>query len=443
VSRRSDLVAGLRGLVPIDSPAGSAAFLARRARRAAPLAALVWFAAAVVSTAQVPTPRSPGVEPLAGSARATAPASPASFVSFQRQLADATTRGDLAAAAAIAERQHRLFPDEMKATADLGAAELARGDTQRAEALLRSAIGQPTRLFTGRVAPVIANIYANLGRIALAKNRPQDAVRSLRTAIVYAPEAAPPRYDLASALAAVGDTERSARELRAAFALDLSAARPSDYRLMARLCELTGNELGAARAFDALLARNPSDIDVRLEHAALMRRVDRRASALFDLLYARMLAHADDPRLAAIADGIAELRAESASPRSDRRLAALFSYLDDAASGRYDDALLTIRDVMAAEPNAFVPRLLLARACAETGRMAEAERTLEQLVAEDGSSVPALAELVSLMYRQTRLEAASALVDRARRLDAENVRLREVVAAWEPESGARMSSPQR
>ena len=53
----------------------------------------------------------------------------------------------------------------MKATADLGDVYLARGDAERAEPLLRSAITQPSRLFTNSPAPVLGGIYANLGQL--------------------------------------------------------------------------------------------------------------------------------------------------------------------------------------------------------------------------------------------------------------------------------------
>ncbi len=394
------------------------------------LTGLLLVGVATVASAQVPTPRPSAIEPRARARTATATVPVDSFASLQRQLADARARGDLAVAIAVAERQHRLFPNEMKATADLGDVCLARGDAARAEPLLRAAMKQPSRHYTGRVAPVVATIYANLGQIALAKGRPKDAIPSLQLAADYSPGAGRARYILASALAAVGETERGTKELRAAFYDEASAAVPGDYVLLARLHERAGDRISAARAFEAALTRYPLDVDLRLERAALMRGRGRSADALFDLVYARMLAHADDARLTAIATRISELRAETTSARPDPRLRAMFAYLDDAASGRPDDALRSIREVVAVEPEAFVPRLLLARTCADTGRMAEAERTLALLVTEDASSVPALAELAALMYAQGRVDAARPVVERARGLDAGNARLREVLGIW-------------
>lgn len=396
------------------------------------LTAFLWFGIATVASAQVPTPRPSAIEPRSPARAAAATVPVDSFASLQRQLADARSRGDLARATTIAERQHALFPNEMKATADLGDVCLARGDVARAEPLLRAAMKQPTRHYTGRVAPVVATIYANLGRIALDGGRPKDAIPSLQLAADYSSGEGRARFVLASALAAVGEIERGTRELRAAFYADGSAALPGDYLLLARLHERAGDRISAARAFDAALARYPLDVDIRLERAALMRGRGRSADALFDLVYARMLAHAGDSRLPTIAARIAELRDAGGSPRPDPRLGATFAYLDDAANGRLDDALRSIRDVVTAGPEAFVPRLMLARACADTGRMTEAERTLAQLIVEDVSSVPALAEMAALMYAQGRVDAARSIVERARGLDAENVRLREVLRLWAP-----------
>jgi tetratricopeptide (TPR) repeat protein len=395
------------------------------------LAALVCVGTAAAAGAQVPSKRSSDAASSPRvSARSAAVSAPESFPALQRRLADAMARGDLAGAVAIAERQHELFPDEMKATADLGGVYLARGDSERAEPLLRAAITQPSRHYRGLVAPVAAKLYASLGEIALAKGRPREAIPSLQRAADYAPTAARVRFMLASACEAAGEVERSTREIRAAFHADGSAARADDFVLLARALERSGNELGAAQAFEAALARFPLDVGLRLERAAMMRSRGRPSAALLDLVYARMLAHAGDARLAEIADRIGELRAEVSSPRRDAKLSATISHLDDAASGRHDEALRTIREVVDAEPRSFVARLLLSRSCAATGRLLEAERTLAELTAEDPSSVPALAELAAVMYAQGRRDAARRLVERARQLDAGNARLREVIAAW-------------
>ena len=57
---------------------------------------------------------------------------------------------------------------------------------------------------------------------------------------------------------------------------------------------------------------------------------------------------------------------------------------------------------------------------------------IDSSCSEDPSSVPALAELAAIMFAEGRRDAARQLVDRARRLDAENARLREVLETWKP-----------
>jgi tetratricopeptide (TPR) repeat protein len=401
-------------------------------------AATVWHPAPAAGS-QIPTPHT--ADPTRPAPRPVSPAQPPiqiapqddSFASLQRRLAEAMQKNDLAGAVTIAERQHRLFPNEMKATADLGDVYLARGDADRAEPLLRAAITQPSKLYTSNVAPVLGGIYANLGQISLAKGHAQDAIGQLQRAVDYAPTAARPRFLLASAFAIAGEADRSTREIRAAFDIDSTAARPGDYVLLARSLRRSGNLTAANDAVEAAVKRFPLDIDIRVERAELLRARKRSGEALCDLLYAQMLAPANDPRLAPVADAITQLRneAEAASADDpDPELVSLLSYLDDASTGQYDEALPTIADVVAADPQSPVTRLLLGRAYLETGRMAEAERVLTELVDQDPSNVPALAELARLYFAEGRSGAASRTVARARSVAPDNPRLREIIDAW-------------
>jgi tetratricopeptide (TPR) repeat protein len=388
-------------------------------------AALVWPAAS--ARGQIPTP-----QPSEAATRMAQPSQDDSFPALQHRLADAMAKGDLERAAAVAEHQHTLFPNEMKATADLGDVYLARGDAERAEPLLRAAITQPSTLYTNSIAPVLGEIYENLGQIALAKGQAQDAISQLQRAVDYSPTSARPRFLLAAAFAVVGETERSAREVRAAFDIDSSVARVSDYLLLARSLRLSNNLPAAAQAVDAGIERFPHDVDLRVERAAMLRARKQTAESLCELIYVQMLLHAGDPRTAALATEISGIRAEADAPSSadgPTELKSLFSYLDDAGTGQYDEALPTIQEVAATDPG-FVPHLLLARAFAETGRMAEAEHVLQDLVTRDPSSVPALAELAGVLFAEGRSEAATQIVDRARAIDPENVRLREVMQSW-------------
>ncbi len=378
--------------------------------------------AAPPTRAQIPTPR----------ATEAVSSQDESFPSLQRRLADAIAKGDRDQAIAIAERQHTLFPEEMKATADLGDAYLTRGDAERAEPLLRAAITQPSRLYTNNVAPVLGTIYANLGQIALARGQAKEAITHLQRAVDYAPTAARARFMLASAFAVTGDADRSLREIRAAFDIDRSAAQPDDYLLLARALNRSGNVTAAIDAMESAVKRYPFDADMRIELAAMLRAGRRSTGALCELLYAQMLIHPGDPHAPAIADGIAQIRAELdvATPEPPPDLEMLFSYLDDASTGQYDEALPTIQEVVGVNPSAFVPRLLLGHTYAATGRLGAAEALLTRLVVEDPSSVPALAELANLYFTQQRADSARRIIDQALKLDPENPRLREVVEAW-------------
>ena len=387
--------------------------------------------------AQIPTPR--GNEPERPAT--VAPAAPAaarqdegrdeSFAALQRRLSEALARGDMARALTIAERQHRLFPNEMKATADLGDVYLARGDAERAEPLLRSAITQPSRLFTNSPAPVLGGIYANLGQIALDRGRTKDAIQHLQRAVDYAPTAARPRFLLASAFATAGDAERSGREIRAAFDVDSTVARSSDYLLLASSLRRAGNLEAASEALERAVARYPLDIPLRLETAATLRAAKRYSASLYALLFTELLLEPSSPHAPAVAAGIAELRKEIDGHDSDEALDLAFSYLDDMSTEQYDEALPTLHELLAIEEgDTFVPRLLLARTYRATGRMAEAERTLLELLGRNPDSVPALVELAELYFAEGRPQAAAAAVARARQHSRDTARLRQVLEAY-------------
>lgn len=394
-------------------------------------AALVWTAL----SAQIPTPRPtdpvrPG--PVAPVAPPQTETREDSFTSLQRRLSEAMARGDIAGAIAIAERQHRLFPNEMKATADLGDVYLVRGDATRAEPLLRSAITQPSKLFTSSPAPVLGAVYANLGQISLDRGRTADAIQQLQRAVDYAPTAARARFLLASAFAASGDAERSSREIRAAFDVDSSVARAGDYLLLARSLRRAGNTAAATEALGRALGRYPLDIALRLEAAAAHRARKEPVAALYELLYAEMIFRPDTPETRAVATAIAELRAETdAAAEPDPRLDLVFAYIDDATTGQHDEALPTMHELLLLEPAApAVPRLLLARSYRATGRMSEAERTLLGLLDETPSNVPAIVELADLYFAEGRRQAALRLVARARQFGPDTTRLRDVMEQW-------------
>ena len=399
------------------------------------LAGAVAIAACLPAHAQIPTPR--GNEPAKPPVK-VAPTAPQTtrggetFPELQQRLREARERGDMPGVVALAERQYKLFPREMKATADLGEAYLARGDAARAEPILRSAITQSTAVYTGAPGPVLGGIYANLGQIALDRGKAQEAIQYLQRAVDYAPTAARARYLLASAFAAAGDEERAGREIRGAFNIDASAARASDFVLLARAQRRGGSAAAAADTLGQATSHFPLNVSLRLEAATAYRAAKQPAEALYELLYAQAVVDPRMPEASAIASAIADLRAENDGHDSDPRLDLLFAYLDDAATGQHDEALPTLQELLSLETSdAMVPRLLLARCYRATGRMGEAERTLTDLLARDASYLPAIVELAELYFAEGRREAAMQQVTLARRMGPNSARLREVLEFWE------------
>jgi tetratricopeptide (TPR) repeat protein len=170
---------------------------------------------------------------------------------------------------------------------------------------------------------------------------------------------------------------------------------------------------------------------------AVQRRAHTRPpEAVYELLYFNMLLKPGAPQTAAVAKQLEELRAqaEATAPEPPPELEAIFSYLDDAATDQHEAALATIRDLaQTSGQSSFVPRLLLARSCVATSRLAEAEKVYTSLVAEDPSSVPALVGLAELYFMENREESANRTLARALQLDPANTAAKAVVDAWKGE----------
>ena len=361
------------------------------------------------------------------------PPAGSTFPDLQSQIADAIKQNQLGRALTIAERQRTLYPNEMKASADLAAVLMLRGDAARAEPLLRAATTQKSVLYSGSSAALLGEVFTSLGQIALDGGRPADAIAALLRAVDNAPTATRARYLLASAFDRSGDVGRASREIRAAFDVDPAAARPGDYRLLAKTAKAAGNAKAAAAAMGDAVRRYPTDVSLRVDYAVALSEAKLSAAALYELLHLQMVLRSDAPQLADVQARIGKLRAEAeaATPEPDPQLESMFAYLADAEADQHDAALPTIQEVVSMNSGeSTVPLLMLGRSLKATGRCGEAERVLSQLVERDPQSVPALAELADLYFVEGRLETARATVARAEKIDPKNPRLVEVVAYW-------------
>lgn len=369
----------------------------------------------------------------AGQAAPKEPVAGSNFAELQVQISDALRQGQLGRALALAERQRTLYPNEMKASSDLAAVLLMRGDSTRAEPLLRAAITQKNVLYSGSTSALLGDVYMNLGQIALDGGRATDAISFLLRAIDNSPTATRARYLLAAAIDQQGDTARASREIRAAFDVDPAAARPADYRLLAKTARAGGNPKAAVSSMADAVSRFPMDVALRVDYATLLAETKQSAASLYELLHLKSILHTDAPQLVDINARILRLQseAEASSPEPDPELEAVFSYLADVQADEHDEALLTIQDVVTMnEGTSILPRLMLGRTLKATGRFGEAERVFVQLAEQQPQSVPVLAELADLYFAEGRLEGARRTVERAEKVDPKNPRLVEVVAFW-------------
>jgi len=358
----------------------------------------------------------------------------ATFPELQRQLADAQKQGQLGRALAVAERQRTLFPNELKATVDLANVLIARGDTARAEPLLRTAVTQKSVLYIGDSAALLGDAYASLGQLALDRGQSQEAIALLLRAVDNAPTAARARFLLARAFERSNDLARAGREIRAAFDVDAAAAQLVDYRLLARTATSGANARTAAEILGQGVDRFPTDSGMRLAYAGTLEAADDPAGALYQFLHLQLTLQPDNPAMKDVRAAIARLRsaAQDSAGDPDPELEGMFAYLDDADTGQHEAALPSIQDVVQLSGGSKgIPLLMLGRSLKATGRFGEAERVLSRVAEREPDNVPVLAELADLYFAEGRIEGATRLVDRARQVDAKNPRLVEVIAFWQ------------
>jgi Flp pilus assembly protein TadD len=407
---------------------------------------LILAVGAALSTAsvraQVPRPPDPAVpqsvQPAADSVQppqsseddpGQTPTRDSRFELFQRQLAQALGRRDTAEAMTIAERQYVIYPDEMKASADLGGLYFTQGQYNKAEPLLRAALSQQNAYYTGDTAAVIGDVCLQLGQIALDRGKALEAVPLLERSIDGHPMLGLPRFLLAIALFRAGNEERAERENTSAFQIDRVGARAMNYAILARSQRVAGTVDEAAATVEAGIVRFPLDLDLRLELALTRRAQDRPADALYELLYAKALRSPNLPSTADFDGQIRALRREANLPEAHAELKAVVTYLDAIEGDHPTEALAAIQDAVRLNGrDNFSLRLLLAEGYIATGRYSRAEMVLNQLVVRQPVSLPALTILAELFLAQGRLASADQVIARATRIDPSNPRLREVVA---------------
>jgi len=387
----------------------------------------------VLASAQVPrrpadSASSPLTPPALEDATQT-PVSDAQFDVFQRRLTRALERGNMAEALDVAQQQYQSFPNEMKASADLGHVMFKTGRYSDAEPHLRRALTQQSTVYSGDSLSLVGEINLELGQIELDAGRPKAAIPFLERAIDGQPKIGLPRLLLAIALFRIGDMQRAERENANAFQIDSEGARALNYALLARNQRVAGAADEAATTVESGLVRFPNALDLRFELALARRAQNRSADALYELLYAKTLRSPNIPSAANFDNEIRALRQEANVPEADPELKAAVTCLDALDADRPQEALASIQDASRLNGKRGLPmQILLARTLLATGRYSQAERVLVDLVAQNPSAVPPLAMLAELYLTQNRTLSADTILARAAQLDSTNPQVRELMA---------------
>jgi tetratricopeptide (TPR) repeat protein len=256
--------------------------------------------------------------------------------------------------------------------------------------------------------PDISLAYVGLGRVALARGRPAEAERLLRTAVEKTPNDFLAHRLLGRALATNGNDELSRRHQTMSERLPHYSGwlvfdpRLSESHELAntqryltnqlRLALSAGDYAAAARVAERLVKRRPGDHATIGNLASIYRRLDRLDDARE--LVNRGLALAPDSA------ALYCTRAEIAIGRKD--YATAHRALDEAQArdpqlarvldlrgrilfiqGQHDEAIAAVTRALELDPMAFGSHLLLAHLLRTAGRTGEAVRTLEALLELD------------------------------------------------------------
>lgn len=206
-----------------------------------------------------------------------------------------------------------------------------------------------------------ASEYMTQGKDLFAKKDYKGAALDFRSAVAKQPRLSDAHEQLANAYFALGDYAAAVKEyVRAA---DL---RPDDEALQVKASQyllLTGQAQDAKTRVDAVLQKNPGNVDARLVQARAM-------FALKDLNGA-----------------VAQVEKMLANPSSDD--AAAYANLGSfqMAQGKPADAEAAFKKAVAAAPTSIYPRLSLASFYWDTDRLDDAEATLNGALKLDPQNV--------------------------------------------------------
>jgi tetratricopeptide (TPR) repeat protein len=365
--------------------------------------------------------------------------------------------GDLPGALEAADRALAVAPDDPLAKlrraevlVDMGfregnEARVAEGQAV-VDAVLAKEDGKPEGLFV-------------LAKVALARQRYDDAIAALRRAVDARPEWSQAHYLLGTALFFSGDAAAARGEVARSIELDPNLI--DAFKMLSRVHARLGDHALAVEAGEHALARDPNDIATRI-HVAQSLVHERR----FDEALGRLLAIPEDRRgaegnfaigrvyafreeydnarkflelaLAAkpdsaevlgalvqidarqqkMPDAYARIRAARDANPDNAKLQLLYGEMS-AAGRRTDDAEAAFRKAIELEPNAIGGYQSLAMLFVMTGRVAEAIGTYEKALEQKPSSGSLHLMLASLLEASGRPEEAIGHYESAIELDPE------------------------
>jgi len=331
------------------------------------------------------------------------------LASFHRKLGD-----NAAALAALEEALERTTQQPAGLRFALADLLITEGELDRAQAIADE-IEEPS--------------YQNLlnGSIALARGKPEEALKLLETGLRLWPNNSGARHLAGRAARAMGDFQRAAAEFREAVrvgetetdaGLDLArlyfslgqyeAARQfAERHIMKRPFRGPEAHMLAARAASRL-GRHDVATNVIQD---LLKRPGQELTALIELSEILRSARGPEAALATLEGSQLDLHA----PENAAGLRALAERLADV--GRLDDALSEVDQALARQEDVASLHDLKARLLAMSGRDAEARQSLERALELDPGFAPALEAMGTVAAREGELDEALEYFDRAYEAD--------------------------
>ena len=293
------------------------------------------------------------------------------------------------------ERVLSLQPRDADALLASANTHLQLADFDKARSIALSLVGSPAQESRGQYL---------IGRIAALRNSPEESMVAFNRATRLDPMNSAAWVGLAETNLALKD-ENKAREALGK-AAQLEGADINVFRLLADLEARNGKHAAALAALERAVALAPGDYNLRLAHARTLASLDRWSDS-----------------------GKAAREAQRLSPKS---VEAMLLVAEGAyRQGKIGEAITTLKQALALEPDSYLVRYRLGRSYADNNFYGEAQTHLERAAQLEPSKDEPYLVLAKLELGRRAYDAAIAALTKVVNLNPSPANNRELDVAYE------------